>query len=426
MTTADLIVKNASELITCGGNAPKTGSALAELGILRNGFLAAYKGKVVFIGDEEAFHREVKPIPDATVIDASSRVVMPGFVDPHTHLVFAGTREEEFLLRLSGMSYREIAARGGGIMSTVRATREASEEELFRLGMARLNKMLEKGTTTCEAKSGYGLSVDSELKILRVIKRLNEKHPVEVIPTFLGAHTIPAEYKNNREEYIELIIKKMLPKVAGEKLASFCDVFVEQGAFTLVEGEMVLKAAKGYGLRLKVHADQLSPGVGAEFAVKNEAISAEHLEYISESGIRALAENKVAGVLLPTSNFFLREEKLPPVREMVEAGVPIALGTDFNPGTSPVESMQMVIYLACLLYGLSVAEAINAATINAAYAIGRENELGSLEPGKKADILIFNFKNHSHLVYHFGDNHINKVIKEGKLVIDRGGDICYL
>jgi imidazolonepropionase len=426
MTTADLIIKNASELITCGGDVPKRGTSLSRLMIVKNGFLAAREGNIVFIGDEEAFHHEVEPLPSATIIDAASRVVMPGFVDPHTHLVFAGSREEEFILRLSGMSYREIAARGGGIMNTVNATRKASEEELFELARARLNKMLAKGTTTCEAKSGYGLSLNGELKILRVMKKLNEEHPMDIVPTFLGAHTIPSEYKKDREAYIELITKEMIPRVAEERLAVFCDVFVEQGAFTPVEGEKVLNTGKNHGLRPKVHADQLSPGVGAEFAAKNDAISAEHLEYIGETGIRALAEKKIAGILLPTSNFFLRQKKLPPVKEMIEAGVPIALGSDFNPGTSPVESMQLVIYLACLLYGLSVTEAISAATINAAYAIGVEREVGSLAPGKKADIIIFNFESHSHLVYHFGDNHINKVIKDGRLAIDRGGEICHL
>lgn len=413
---ADLIIKNASQIVTCCGQAPKIKEELAQLGIIEEGWLACHQGKIIFIGNYKQFSEEVAPIEGCKEIDATGRIVLPGWVDPHTHLIFAGSRHEEFAQRLRGASYQEIAASGGGIMSTVRSTRKAGKGELESLTLQRLNSMLEGGITTCEVKSGYGLTIDDELKMLEVAAILRGMHPIEVLPTFLGAHTIPEEFRDCRKDYIALIIKEMLPQVKERNLAEFVDVFCEEGAFTLEESREILTTAADLGFKLKIHAEQLSYQGGAELAAELGAISASHLDFVSANGMKRMAEKKVVAELMPASNFFMLSKIYPPARTMIELGVPIALTTNFNPGSAMNELTILTVALACFLMKMVPEEAINAATINAAYALDRHEEIGSLEVGKQADIGIYNCSHYLHLFYHWGINHMAIVIKNGKVV----------
>jgi len=374
----------------------------------------------VFVGDERDYRRQVRLERSGVEIDATGRTVLPGFVDPHTHLPFAGSREREFSLRLQGARYEAIAAQGGGILSTVEATRRTSYDALVDLGKTRLNRMLLHGTTTVEAKSGYGLTLDDELKQLRVLKALDGIHPVDIVPTFLGAHAVPKEYRSDRDAYVREIIDRMIPEVARQSLARFCDVFVEEIAFTPGEAEAILTAAAKCGLGLRVHADQLSDSGGAHLAARLRAASADHLEHTGEAGIRALAGSPTAAVLLPGAAFFLRVPGSGLGRRLVDAQVPVAVATDFNPGTCPTEAMPAILPLACLNFGLSAAEAIVAATLNAAYALGLAQTAGSLEVGKTADAQVLDVPNHLHLVYHFGVNHCRTVVKNGRVVVEDG------
>ena len=416
---ADLIIRNASQLVTCRGPGPKIKQELSQLGIIDRGWIACYQGKIVFVGSYQSFKEKIITLEGCQEIDASGRIVLPGWVDPHTHLIFAGSRQEEFAQRLRGATYQQIAASGGGIRSTVRSTRKASRVELERLTLPRLDSMLDGGTTTCEVKSGYGLNLESEIKMLEVAASLQDKHPIELISTFLGAHTIPEEFEGKKADYIDLIIIDMLPLVKEKKLAEFVDVFCEQGAFSLNESRKILSAAAQLGFKLKIHAEQLSYQGGAELAAELGAISASHLDFISPSGISKMAEKNVAAELLPASNFFMFSQSYPPARKMIERGVPIALSTDFNPGSAMNESMTLTIALACFLMGMMPEEAINASTINAAYASGRHREIGSLEIGKQADIAIYHCSHYLHLIYHWGINHTAMVIKKGKVVVDK-------
>jgi imidazolonepropionase len=353
--------------------------------------------------------------PDAdSVIDARGKVVMPGFVDPHTHLIFAGSREGEVPLKVEGTPYGEIARRGGGILSTVEATRRASEDELFALARERLDRMLAQGTTTAEVKSGYGLRTADELKILRVAARLSREHAVEIVPTFLGAHALPKEYEGRAEDYVEYVLHEMLPAL-GPRLARFCDVFVERGFFTVDQARRVLSRAKEMGLGVKVHADELSQGGGAELAAEVGAVSADHLIHVSDGGLRAMASRGVVGVLLPGTPFTSPGLPFPDGRRIVEAGVPLALGTDLNPNAW-LESMQLVLAMASYRLRLFPAEAIAAATINAAAALGLGDRLGSLEVGKQADLLLVEAENHLHLPYRLGTNLVQTVVKKGVVV----------
>ena len=345
---------------------------------------------------------------------------MPGFVDPHTHLPFAGSREREFSLRLQGARYEEIAAAGGGILATVEATRRASYDALVELGKARLNRMLLHGTTTVEAKSGYGLTLEHELKQLRVLKALDGIHPVDVVPTFLGAHAVPREHARDRGAYVREIIERMLPEVESQGLARFCDVFVDAIAFTAEEAETILVAASRHGLGLRVHADQLGDTGGALLAARLGAASADHLEHAGEAGIRALAGSGAVAVLLPGAAFFLRSAASSLGRRLVDAQVPVALATDLNPGTCPTEAMTAILPLACLNFGLSPAEAIVAATLNASHALGLGSRTGSLAVGLSADVQILDVPGHLHLVYHFGVNHCRTVVKNGRPVVEDG------
>lgn len=420
MIDADLAIVDAAELVTVRGGAPRRGAAQGDLGIIERGCLAAKDGLIVFVGDERDYRRQVRLLRKGIEIDATGRTVLPGFVDPHTHLPFAGSREREFEQRLRGASYEEIAARGGGILSTVEATRRASYDALVDLGKARLNRMLLHGTTTAEAKSGYGLTLDDELKQLRVVRALDSIHPIDLVPTFLGAHAVPRERRHEREAYVREIIERMIPEVARQGLARFCDVFVEEIAFTPQEAERILRAAAEHGLGLRVHADQLRDGGGAILAARLGAASADHLEHTGEEGIRALAAAGTAAVLLPGAAFFMRRRPGGLGRRLVEARVPVALATDLNPGTCPTEAMSAILPLACLEDGLLPAEAIVAATLNAAHALGLAERVGSLQAGKEADAQVLDVPNHLHLIYHFGVNHCRTVVKRGRVVVEEG------
>jgi imidazolonepropionase len=415
---ADLIVENASQLVTLAGPArPRSGAEMRELGIIIGGALLARDGVIVAVG--AASEVEPQAGPDAIRIDARTSVVMPGFVDAHTHPVFAGTREDEYEMRAAGLTYQQIASQGGGIRSTVRKTREASEDDLFEMALPRVRSLLEHGTTTVEAKSGYGLTLDDELKILRVIQRLNAETPLELIPTFLGAHEIPDEYRGARDDYIRLVTDEMLPRVAAEGLARYCDVFCESHVFTVDESRRVLARAKELGLGVRLHAEQLSLSGGAGLAAEFGAATADHLEWIDAEGIIALNRAGVIAVLLPGAVFHLGLTRYAPARAMIEAELPVALATDFNPGSSPTPSMQMILSIACTQMRMIPAEAISAATINAAYSLDGGNRIGSLEVGKQADAVVFDCSDYRQIPYLFGINHALVVIKSGRVVVDR-------
>ncbi len=415
MTEVDLIIKNIQELLTISPSLKDE----SGLGIIRNGAVAVKGTEIVWVGKTEELAEKFTLGREAREIDARGRTVMPGLIDAHTHLVFAGSRENEFEQRIKGMSYLEIAEKGGGILSTVEATRKASSDELFSLARKRLDRMLSKGITTVEAKSGYGLSLQDEVKILQVIRSLRESHPVEIIPTFLGAHTIPREFKDARSRYVDLVIEEMIPRVAQERLAEFCDVFCEEKAFTLEESRRILAKGKQYGLKPKIHADQLSPGRGAELAAEIGAFSADHLEYISRKGIEKMAEKGVAAVLLPGASFFLSMGKYPPAREMIEGGVAVCLATDLNPGSSMTESLPLIMTMGCTMFKMSPKEVIQGTTVHAARSAGCEERLGSLEAGKQADLLLLDIPNYRYLPYHFGVDHTELVIKKGRVVYQR-------
>jgi len=415
---AELFIDNISQLVTLAGPArPRVGAEMRELGVMHDGALLARDGVIVAVGAVS----EVAPqaSPDAIRIDAGDSVVMPGFVDPHTHPVFAGTREDEYEMRAAGLTYQQIASQGGGIRSTVRKTRVATEDELFEMALPRVRWLLEHGTTTVEAKSGYGLTLADEMKILRVIARLNAETPLELIPTFLGAHEIPDEYRGAREAYIRLLIDEMLPRVAAEGLARYCDVFCEANVFTVDESRRVLARARELGLGVRLHAEQLSLSGGARLAAEVGAASADHLEWIDAEGIDAIKQAGVIAVLLPGAVFNLGLKRYAPARAMIEAGLPVALATDFNPGSSPTPSMQMVLSIACAQMRMTPAEAITAATINAAYSLAWGGRIGSLEPGKQADVVVFDCPDYRQIPYLFGINHAAVVIKRGGVVVDR-------
>jgi len=356
---------------------------------------------------------------DCEVIDAGHRVVMPGFVDAHTHPVFAGNRANEFEQRTAGATYRELAARGGGIRSTVRATRNASISELVKIGKHYGEWFLRGGTTTVEAKSGYGLTIEDELKILRAIKRLDEETPLNYVPTFLGAHDIPFEYKSRRHMYVNLVINEMLPRVAEEKLAEYCDVFCETDVFTTEETWQILSAARCHGLGLRLHADQLSLSGGAKLAAELNAATADHLEHTDTEGIQALKAAKVQPVLLPGAVYALGSNRYPPARQMIDAGLAVVLATDFNPGSSPTPSMTAILSIAYTQMKMTPAEAVTASTINAAYSLGRGDEIGSLEKGKRADFVIHDVSDYREFAYWFGIEHPWRVYAQGKLAFSR-------
>ncbi len=411
MTAADILLKNASQLITLVGenSQPRTGEGMRELGIVENGDLWISQGKITAVGADDGRAHDA-----ATVIDCSGKVVMPGFVDSHTHLVFAGSRENELGMKLKGHSYMEIQAAGGGIFSTVRKTRAASNDELIAQAMKRLDAMLLNGTTTIEAKSGYGLDAETEIRMLQVAKILNHQHPMDIASTFMGAHAVPVEFHSKREEFIRSMAD-LIPEIKQKNLAEFCDVFCDAGAINLAETEMMLAAAKSNGLGLKVHADEIENLGGSRLAASMMATSAEHLLKSTEMEMRGMAESGVVGVLLPGTPYSLMMKEYANARRMIELGMPLAIATDLNPNCW-TESMQWVISAACYQMRMMPAEAIIAATINGAHAINRAGTVGSLEVGKQADVIILDVPNHEQIPYHFGVNLVETVIKEGEIV----------
>jgi imidazolonepropionase len=409
---ADLLIENASEIATPKDEGlPRGGDGQGELNLLRDASLASFKGIIVAIGEAKRVKTSIELTQDAICIDARGKAVIPGFVDPHTHLVYMGDRHEEFVLRLRGATYTEILKRGGGILDTVRRTRAASEEELLLEAKKRVRILISEGTTTVEIKSGYGLTTDSEVKILKVARRLSEETPVDVVTTFLGAHAFPPEIK--REKYIKIILDEMLD--AAIPYSEFCDVFLDVGAFTFDEAKIILEKAKEKGYKLKIHADELSPSGGAELAGQLGATSADHLVYPSGEGLNKLKEGGTIAVLLPGTSLLLGG-KYAPYKKFVEKGIPVALATDHNPGTSPIYSQAVIMGLAVFNMGMKPEEALTACTLNAAYAIGRGREVGSLDVGKRTDLLILKSHSYIHLIYEFGRNLIDKVIKGGKIV----------
>jgi imidazolonepropionase len=414
-----LAVVNCSQLVTLRGPArPRFGAELRELSIIEDGAMLVVGGRVARVG----VRAEVEPLieREAEVLDAGGRVVAPGFVDAHAHPVFAGTRADEFERRAAGATYQEIAAAGGGIRASVRRTRAASEDELFAESRRRAQWFLRTGTTTVEAKSGYGLTVEDELKMLRVVRRLNEETPLRLVPTFLGAHEVPDEHREGRAEYIRLVVEEMLPRVAAEGLAEFCDVFCEEKVFGVEESRGILLAARKQGLGLRVHADQLSLSGGARLAAELGAKTADHLEHADAAGMEALRAAGVQPVLLPGSVYALGSRQYPPAREMIERGLAVVLATDFNPGSSPTPSMTMVLSLASTQMKMTPAESLTAATVNAAYSLNRGSEVGTLEAGKRADFCIHDAEDYRELAYFFGVEHAREVYIDGRPVFRRG------
>lgn len=404
--------------MTCKGSYKKSKEALKDAGIIENGYIVIEDSIIKAVGEGDGYLEHLKD--SDTVIDGKGKTITPGLIDSHTHLVYSGSRENELPLKLSNVSYIEILKSGGGILSTVRKTREASFEKLLEESRNRLDLMLLHGTTTVESKSGYGLNLEDEIKMLKVNKELNKIHAVDVISTYLGAHAVPEEFKSNRDEYINLMIDNVIPYVAKNSLAEFIDCFCEEGVYTVEESRKILKTGLQNGLKVKLHADEIEPIGGAELAAELNAISAEHLVGASEDGLKAMADKQVVAVLLPATSFYLMLNKFANARAMINMGVPIALASDCNPGTSPTESLQTVMNFACFGMKLLPEEIINAMTINAACAINREKEMGSIEVGKKADIVIFNSSNLNYLIYHFGINAVQTVFKNGKLVVVDG------
>lgn len=413
-----LWIKHAAQLATIAGkNAPRKRKEMSELGIIEDGSIWVEDGVIQAIGTTaELEQRFGDRAAEAEIINATGRLVTPGLVDPHTHVAYGGSREREFEMRLEGATYMEIMNAGGGIHATTRMTRESTEDELVEQTTRRLDSFLRHGVTTVEGKSGYGLDLETELKQLRVMKRLNETHPVDLVPTFMAAHAVPQEYKGNEDEYIDSIINDMLPVVAEEGLAVFNDVFCEVGVFTPEQSERILEAGKRHGLIPKIHADEIESYGGAELAAKVGAISAEHLLKASDEGIKQMAEAGVIACLLPATALYLREEAAKG-RQMVDEGVAVAISTDCNPGSSPTTSMPLVMNLACISMRLTPAEALVAATMNAACAIKMEEKVGSLEVGKQGDVVLWNIGNYQELQYLFGVNHVDKVWKKGQQVV---------
>jgi imidazolonepropionase len=385
---ADLLIEHADRLYTCAGPAPRCGAAQREAGLVEGASIAAHNGRIVAVGPSADVHRQIALTTGALVLDAAGCTVVPGFVDPHTHLVFAGDRRDELQRRLAGASYAKIAAEGGGIVGTVAATRAASEHDLVALGHARLAAMLACGTTTAEVKSGYGLETATELRMLRAVKRLAATQPIELVPTFMGAHEIPVEHRDHRERYIALVIEEMIPAVAAEQLAEWCDVFCERGVFTPDESRRILEAGRQHGLKSRLHADELTLSGGAALAADMRARSADHLIFVDEPRARAMAASGVVATLLPAAAFYLKLGRFAPARMLIAHDVAVALASDINPGGGFSPSMPFAMTLACFAMGMTLEESLVAATLNAAASLDRADHLGSLEPGKQMDAVV--------------------------------------
>jgi imidazolonepropionase len=414
METVDILIKNANEIVTLKGkNQPRKKNEMNNLEIINNSSIAINDGKIIDLGKNLKYKSKNE-------IDANNKTVMPGFIDPHTHFVFAGSREFELDMKLKGLTYMNILKKGGGIIHTVSKTRKASFSELLKQSKSRLDKMLVYGTTSCEGKSGYGLEAETELKILEVQNKLNEVHPMDIVSTFLGAHAVPKDY--DTKDYVDLVINEMIPKVKNS--ASFCDVFCEKGVFTVAQSKKILESGKSYSLIPKIHADEIVDTGGAALAAEVGAISADHLLMSNENGLRQMAKKNVIGVMLPGTPFSLMMKNYAPARKIIDMGIPIALATDLNPNCW-TESMQLIIQLACFNMNLTPAEAICAATFNAACSIGLNNRVGSIEKEKQADIIILDCPNHKYIPYHFGINLVETVIKNGKIIIDNSTKLTY-
>ncbi len=420
---ADLVVSGAGELLTCARTGAASG-ARSTLGVIPGGAVAVREGRIVWVGKSEALKEEVRLARGGQTVDADGRVVMPALVECHAHLAYAGDRADEFQMRVSGATYQEIAAAGGGIMSTVHATRTASDEALRALTRRRLDQFLRFGVMTVEAKSGYGLSLEQETRLLEVYRDVGTAHAVDVVPTLLAAHTVPVEFADQPEDYLKMIIKKMIPAVAKHKLANFCDAFCEHGAFTAEQCRRVLEAGLEHGLLPKLHADQLSYMGGTELAVEMGAVSADHLDHVSDAGIAALAtadgkKRVPVAVLLPGATFFLGEGGYAPARRLLDAGVRVALSTDLNPGSSPTTNLWMMATMGCSQLRMTADEVVRAITIEAAAALALDHEVGSLEVGKKADILVLDHTRYAEIPYRYGMNPVWRAYKEGRLVVKR-------
>lgn len=410
----DLLLTNVSEMVCVSySGKPLTGRDMNNIDILTGHSIAIHKGQIIAIDPAEVHSATYVPMQE---IDCRGKVVTPGFVDPHTHPIFVHTRENEFEMRIRGKSYMEISQTGGGIRSTLKSTVSASEEELYRLASKRVENMLMQGTTTLEAKSGYGLTTNSELKQLRVIKRLAETLPLNIISTFMGAHEFPEEYKDNHQAYIDILINEMLPAVKEQGIARYCDIFTEAHVYDIEESKTVLTKAKELGFGLKMHADEIEPMGGAELASELKCVSADHLGMTSDQGISAMKDAGVVPVLLPATLFSLGSKTYARARDMIEAGLPVALATDFNPGSCNCDSMPFVMTLACLQMKMTPAEALAAATINAAAAINLENLVGSISGGKQADLLIWDIPSYKYIPYHIGSSCPETVISNGRII----------
>ena len=416
---ADFLIHNASEVLTCAGPAPRIGRAQADARSVARAAIASREGRIVFIGSESLLAQEVELDRHAVVVDAKGGAVVPGFVDAHTHVVFAGDRREELRRRLSGASYAQIAAEGGGILGTVVATRAASDDRLIADTRHRLDEMLCCGTTTCEAKSGYALTTEGELKMLRAIRALAATHQMELAPTFMGAHEVPAEYRGRRRDYIDLVIHEMIPAVARDTLAEWCDVFCEADVFTPDESGEILQAGLDAGMKLRIHADQLGASGGSRVAADHRVRSADHLIFVDAAGADGLAKSGVVATLLPIASFYLKLEQFAPARMLIERGVAVALATDVNPGGGFSPSMPFAMTLACFAMGLTFEEALVGATINAAYSLDRHHVVGSLEPGKQMDAVVVDGPAID--LIRVGAETIRAVVKKGRVVVTENG-----
>ena len=407
-------IRHASELVTCKGSAPKHGKEMADIGLIKDGAVIIHDDKIVAVGTTEELDKQVD-VKEYEVIDATGKTVMPGFVDSHTHFIFGGYRADEFSWRLKGDSYMSIMERGGGINATVVPTREATEEELMEAGEERLNRMLEFGVTTVEGKSGYGMDCDTELKQLRVMKKLDEKHPVDIVRTFLGSHSVLPEWKGKEREFIEEQLRVVMPKVKEENLAEFADIFTEKNVFNIEDSEYYLTEAKKMGFKLKIHADEIYQLGGSELAARVGAVSADHLLKASDEGIRQMRDAGVISTLLPATAFSLKEEYAPG-RKMIDEGCAVAIASDLNPGSCFTNSIPLLVALGCIYMNMSIEEVITALTINGAAAVDRADTVGSLEPGKQADIVFLKFPSIHFMPYHTGINLVETVIKKGETV----------
>lgn len=417
---ATLIIKNIDNLITLQGeNRPRKKDDLKNIGLINDGIIALNQEKIVYVGKGE-IPSNIETNDETIIIDGKGKTVTPGLIDSHTHLVHGGSRENELAMKLKGVPYLDILAAGGGIHSTVKSTREASFQELYKQAEKSLNIMLSLGVTTVEAKSGYGIEdFDTELKQLEVAKKLDKNHPIDIVSTFMGAHAIPEKYKDNPEEFVNIIIDKMIPEVSEKKLAKFNDVFCEEGVFTIDQSRRILLAGRKYGMEPKLHADEIKPLGGAELAAEISCVSADHLIAASNKGIKDMAEKEIIANLLPGTSFNLQTGKYAKARKMIEYGVPIALSTDYNPGSCPTENLQLIMSFAALVMKLTPEEIITAVTINGACSLQLEEKVGSLEVEKQGDIVIFDSPNLEYILYHFGINHTEKVIKKGKVVYSK-------